>query len=655
MLFRGNVMVKKISWIPRTALTLCGVDLWDWIEGTIEKIEKRGFLTSETWNDAWEQTYFELGGKSSSSASKGCPKKGAYTLFYLGRIAGTKRPYLDWNYQRIRTELSKNGVYAVMAIDILKEQPGLNLTALWSKIQKKYRKEFDDEPASSNQGGPTVAYKLFRNNKIKFNKEKGLVIPTKRKIKRVPIGPIEKDEITNKCKEIHKFVERLPVYNFRTPRSKLPRNGVYFFYENGEVYQFDGEVHRRIVRVGTHRSQDRFRSRIYQHFMGNKNSSVFRKHLGGALIRKMEPNDPRLHQWLKQDTPTFPEIEEEVSKVLREHFSFNCITVEDKEERQDLEERIIATLAYDCKPSPNWLGHHSASEEIRASGLWNVEHTDSPKILTLQDLSRFKKLVSRQIANTISTTEISVGREVTRPQVVCFIPCCKSKFASGHIVKEGRGLTKEDLPNTWNSLIRGRNGMHRIAEEVENIYIDPNSPKTTAIYLYTGAMYCQFYNLNDILQNIQEGRLRLFVISAWYGVVDAFEPLHKYEAKMQGRVATHWRNFRLDEIISDLLLALKPSHVFGFFAGDPQWSGPAAKYRYFFTAGLKDALRRDLNTRLSGCFYRISGYGAPAILGALGRTFAKFVRSDFSEEFVVDIERNRRIDENVVIGFERIQ
>ena len=239
-----------------------------------------------------------------------------------------------------------------------------------------------------------------------------------------------------------------------------------------------------------------------------------------------------------------------------------------------------------------------------------------------------------------------------RPHIFCFIPCCKSKFPSGHIEGEGERLTEEVLPNTWNLLVRGRSEMHRIADNMGSVYIDFNSPETSAIHLYRGPMYTQF-NLNNILQESQAGSLRLFIISAWYGIVNAFEPLHQYEAKMQGRIATHWRSYNLDKIICDLLLTLRPSAAFGFFAGNEYRHDSSAKYRYFFARGLNEALNEGLDALLSGCFYRLSGLGSAAILGALGRTFMDFLRSRFSEEFVLDIARNGRIDRNVVIGFKR--
>ena len=237
-----------------------------------------------------------------------------------------------------------------------------------------------------------------------------------------------------------------------------------------------------------------------------------------------------------------------------------------------------------------------------------------------------------------------------RPHIFCFIPCCKSKFPSGHIEGEGERLTEEVLPNTWNLLVRGRSEMNRIADNMGSVYIDFNSPETSAIHLYRGPMYTQF-NLNNILQESRAGSLRLFIISAWYGIVDAFEPLHQYEAKMQGRIATHWRNHNLDKIICDLLSNLRPTTVLGFFAGNEYWHGSSSKYRYFFASGLNEALNEGLDIPMSGCFYRLSGHGTTAILGALGRTFMDFLKSKFSEEFVLDIARNRRTDGNVVLGF----
>ena len=147
-------------------LTFYYLNLWEWVKGTIDKIRLEEPLTVEAWNSAWERTYFELGGKKEFSGTKGCPRMASYTLYYLGRITGTNRPYLDWSYQKIKDELSKNGVYAILAVELLKKNPDLNLHDLWLRIKEKYRTELNDEPAGSNQGGPKVAFKLFHNKKL---------------------------------------------------------------------------------------------------------------------------------------------------------------------------------------------------------------------------------------------------------------------------------------------------------------------------------------------------------------------------------------------------------------------------------------------------------------------------------------------------------
>ena len=200
------------------------------------------------------------------------------------------------------------------------------------------------------------------------------------------------------CLVIHEILDPLPLYDFRTPRRRLPRNGIYFFYEQGEFCRKFNVIRPRIVRVGTHRKQDRFRSRIRQHLRGNKNGSVFRKHLGGALLRRGNPSDSRLDKWLTNGTPTLKEVEELVTYELAAHFTFKCFMVADKRERLDLEERLIATLAKcpACESSKKWLGLYAASEEIRQFSLWNVQHTDSNKYLTQEHQSRLRELIQQE-------------------------------------------------------------------------------------------------------------------------------------------------------------------------------------------------------------------------------------------------------------------
>jgi hypothetical protein len=220
----------------------------------------------------------------------------------------------------------------------------------------------------------------------------------------VATSKIEEHALEAGCRVIHELLEPLPLHDFRTPTTRLPRNAIYFFYEEGEFCRHFDVIRPRIVRVGTHREQNRFPSRIRQHFGGNKNGSVFRKHLGGAVLRRRNPDDFRLDKWLKQDTPTFKEVEELVTNKLAADFTFKCIAVEDKKERLDLEERLIATLAKcpGCEPSMEWLGHYAASEEIRQSGLWNVQHVYSNKRMTQQYLSKLRELAHQELKRMMS-------------------------------------------------------------------------------------------------------------------------------------------------------------------------------------------------------------------------------------------------------------
>ena len=64
-----------------------------------------------------------------------------------------------------------------------------------------------------------------------------------------------------------------------------------------------------------------------------------------------------------------------MSRYIRENFSFVVLEVPDKEERLELESKIISTLSWceECGPSAKWLGNFSPVEKIRKSGLWLVQ------------------------------------------------------------------------------------------------------------------------------------------------------------------------------------------------------------------------------------------------------------------------------------------
>lgn len=176
--------------------------------------------------------------------------------------------------------------------------------------------------------------------------------------------------------DIHRLFERLPLLDHSTRSQLLPKNGVYVFYETGESFVLGDMARPRIVRVGTHTRPDRLRDRTRTHFNGNKNSSVFRKHLGAAIIRRQGASPRVLKNWMKEGLQGSKGIETIVTSELKSRFSYRCIEVRSIQERLDLERNIIASISegVDCQPSSAWLGLFSPSPTISSSGLWNERH-----------------------------------------------------------------------------------------------------------------------------------------------------------------------------------------------------------------------------------------------------------------------------------------
>jgi hypothetical protein len=171
-----------------------------------------------------------------------------------------------------------------------------------------------------------------------------------------------------------------------------PRHGVYFFFEDGEI-RADGSC--RVVRVGTHAliptSRTTLWNRLSQHRGhlkgrnyggGNHRASVFRRHVGAALIRRGNWPEDLLASWLDRHPPAQwtqreDDIEREVSRYIGA-MPFLWLAVPDRTDRGYLERNSIALLSClaRCQDSPSagWLGHDATRSEIRESGLWNVQH-----------------------------------------------------------------------------------------------------------------------------------------------------------------------------------------------------------------------------------------------------------------------------------------
>jgi len=210
------------------------------------------------------------------------------------------------------------------------------------------------------------------------------------------------------CKWLHEQLEQLPLIRFPFRLELLPKNGIYFFYEAGEVWGHGGNK-LRIVRVGTHKNGN-FRNRIKEHYLLDEtwmnfdknrpkpsDRSIFRKNIGRALLNRGK--DSYLQIWdidfmtrrnkelwgSKRDIEKEKRVEEMITRIIRERFSFRFIILESQAERmgsKGLESSLIGTLSHCklCKPSANWIGNYSPLQKIRESGLWLVQHLKAEPI-----------------------------------------------------------------------------------------------------------------------------------------------------------------------------------------------------------------------------------------------------------------------------------
>ena len=177
-----------------------------------------------------------------------------------------------------------------------------------------------------------------------------------------------------------------------------PTRGIYFFFEKGEIRN-NGDM--RVVRVGTHAlktgSKTTLWNRLRQHRGniggvhpggGNHRGSIFRLHVGTAIISKEQ-----------LDIPTWSIGSTAKSDVREEEYSTEClvsnyicsmpflwIDIDDlpgpNSDRGFIERNAIALLSNFNRdnpidpPSESWLGHYALNDKIKCSGLWNVNHVD---------------------------------------------------------------------------------------------------------------------------------------------------------------------------------------------------------------------------------------------------------------------------------------
>jgi len=172
---------------------------------------------------------------------------------------------------------------------------------------------------------------------------------------------------------------------------KLPMRGVYIFLDPAEK-NFTG-YSPRIVRIGTHGvskgSKSSLRNRLRNHLgvmsgSGNHRGSIFRLHVGKAMLKFCGYKD-QLNSWgVGQDAPSQvradeDELERQVSEYLAQLEVF-VIPIDDEPSKQSMRAYVETQLIALCseggvtidKPSEEWLGLKSPMGSIVSSGLWNL-------------------------------------------------------------------------------------------------------------------------------------------------------------------------------------------------------------------------------------------------------------------------------------------
>jgi hypothetical protein len=345
---------------------------------------------------------------------------------------------------------------------------------------------------------------------------------------------------------LHRIVASLPVN--RAPLEVPLTNGLYFFYEDGETWQ-DGN---RIVRIGNHpRVQDRLVDRLRDHYnsrVGAKNFSVFRRYLGGALLRRDDPDHPCLQpapgrgHWEQQGGAVCGRcapVEQRVTELLRTRFSFRCIHIDDMTLRNELEKRLIATVAQsgDSAPTSGWLGRHAYPRLVRSTGLWNTQHVQAPPATT-----EHLDLVER-LAPTDQPAPTAPSRPLS--QTLLIIPC------SGR--KEPR-LDTQLAEVTVGDLIAGESRVvleegRRRAFSQSRTQLDEKSPMLPALAYYSGQPYATPGVRDGLLEAVRAG-VHVVIVSGGYGVVRAEERIHRYNAHL-GTQTRHVWSSRLPLILRD--------------------------------------------------------------------------------------------------------
>lgn len=183
-------------------------------------------------------------------------------------------------------------------------------------------------------------------------------------------------------------------------RLAWPQRGLYLILEPEELLSKRSfkPLLQRITRVGTHAVSNGSKATLWHRLSthrgtstgaGNHRSSIFRLHVGAALIAK-SPRKWEIPTWgVGQIAPSETQrkerrLEEEVSKIIGD-MTVLWLDIQDepspRSDRAFLERNTIGLLsrAYTTAGHRHetWLGNYSPNINIPLSGLWNLNHLNA--------------------------------------------------------------------------------------------------------------------------------------------------------------------------------------------------------------------------------------------------------------------------------------
>lgn len=369
---------------------------------------------------------------------------------------------------------------------------------------------------------------------------------------------------------VHRALASLPLLS--SPAEVRVANGLYFFYEEGETSRH--APRGRVVRIGNHpRSDGTLVRRLSQHLSGGKNGSVLRKAIGGALLRRSDPDhlclapQPGAGHWERQGLepcgrclPT----EEQVTQLMRERFTFRVVEIVDRATRNELEGRLIATLAACpvCGPSPAWLGHQAYSPATRQSGLWNTEFVGDA-MLTWDQLEMFETFVRAgggaapplraRDRHPVPAEPVSKAGALDPDRTLVIIPCAAGKRRGSDPRGSGPGIAESLSDALAQRLLEARAGVAGAAGVDQARMAAWRRYGPGRLYEAAGAS----------LERGVERWPHILILSGGYGVVTARELIGNYDRQLQ---LEDWPPGLLHEVLATYAAAQGIERFVGFAA-----------------------------------------------------------------------------------------